>query len=349
MSSKERNLSLDLFRTIWLLCIVLAHVNPPDFLFQIRNFDVPFMVIISGYLYANLDMKKPEWNLLAYIYKRFIRLIVPVWIFLSIFFAYFWWLSHFTWSIFPFSFREIWWSYLLWDGIWYVWIIRIFFIIALIWPIAVKLLNKSKHKYKILVFAYLWYELLWYLFSQTNLSSWEKEFLRESIFYVIPYLLLFFYGRMIARTKRKWIELIAYLTFAIIVIWELISYYKTGNILNIQAYKYPPTFFYLVYAIFMSSMIFIYIEEFKDIKNKMAQKSIKFIGSSTMWIYLWHIPAVYYFQNYTSWIYYLWKYLLVLAFAITLTLIQQAFFKQVLKATWIKDKNKKFIKAVFMG
>jgi ABC-type dipeptide/oligopeptide/nickel transport system permease subunit len=47
-------------------------------------------------------------------------------------------------------------------------------------------------------------------------------------------------------------------------------------------------------------MIFIYIEEFKDIKNEKAIKSIKFLGSSTMWIYLWHIPAVYYFQNYTN-------------------------------------------------
>ncbi len=349
MSSKERNLSLDLFRTIWLLCIVLAHVNPPDFLFQIRNFDVPFMVIISWYLYANLDMKKPEWNFWPYIYKRFIRLILPVWIFLSIFFAYFWWLSNFTWTGFPFSFREIWWSFLLWDGIWYVWIIRIFFIIALIWPLAVKLLNKSRHKFKIIVFAYLSYELLWYLFSQTSLSVLEKEFFRESVFYVIPYLLLFFYWRMIARTKRRWVELIAYLTFAIIVIWEIYSYMQTWNILNIQAYKYPPTFFYLVYAIFMSSMIFIYIEEFKDIKNKKAISTIKFIGSSTMWIYLWHIPAVYYFQNYTAWIYYLWKYLLVLAFAITLTLIQQKIFKQVLKQTWIKDKNKKIIRAIFMG
>lgn len=348
MPSKQRNLSLDLFRTIWLLCIVLAHVNPPDFLFQIRNFDVPFMVIISGYLYANLDMKNPEWNIIAYIYKRFIRLIVPVWIFLSIFFAYFWWLSYFNWTIFPFSFREIWWSFLLWDWIWYVWIIRIFFIIALIWPLAVKLLNKSKHKYKIIIFAYLAYELLWYLFSKSSVTSGEKEFFRESIFYVIPYLLLFFYWRMISRTKRKWIELIAYLTFAIIVIWEIYSYTQTWNILNIQAYKYPPTFFYLVYAIFMSSMIFIYIEEFKDIKNEKAIKSIKFLGSSTMWIYLWHIPAVYYFQNYTNWIYYLWKYLRVLAFAITLTLIQQAFFKQILRIKFLSDNSKKNIKAIFM-
>ncbi|MDD5213507.1 MAG: acyltransferase [Candidatus Gracilibacteria bacterium] len=349
MPSKERNLSLDLFRTIGLLCIVLAHVNPPDFLFQIRNFDVPFMVIISGYLYANLDMKKPEGNFWPYIYKRFIRLILPVWIFLSIFFTYFWGLAHFTGTIFPFSFREILGSYLLWDGIGYVWIIRIFFIIALIGPLSVKLLNKSRHKYKILIFIYLAYEFIYYFFSKLDINDSEKNIITKSFFYIIPYLLLFFYGRMLSRTKRKGIELIAYISFAIIVAGEIYSYMQTGNIMNIQAYKYPPTFFYLVYAIFMSSMIFIYIEEFKEIKNKKAISTIKFIGSSTMWIYLWHIPAVYYFQHHSTNIYYLWKYLLVLAFAISLTLIQQKIFKQVLKKTWIKDKNKKFIRAVFMG
>lgn len=345
---KERNLSLDLFRTIWLLCIVLAHVNPPDFLFQIRNFDVPFMVIISGYLYANLDMKKPDENFWYYIKKRFIRLILPVWIFLSLFFWYFWWLSHFTWIIFPFSFREIWGSFLLWDGIWYVWIIRIFFIIALIWPLAVKTLNKSKHKYKLLIFLYLAYELLWYLFSKSNIDWNSKEFLRESIFYVIPYLLLFFYGRMISRTKKIWVEIIAYLTFAIIVAWEIYSYNQTWNIMNIQAYKYPPTFFYLVYAIFMSSMIFLYIEEFKNIKNEKILKFIKFYGSSTMWIYLWHIPVVYYFQNNFTDTYYLIKYIIVLFIATLITLIQQKIFTFISKK--IKNKNKqKFISSVFLS
>jgi peptidoglycan/LPS O-acetylase OafA/YrhL len=67
-----------------------------------------------------------------------------------------------------------------------------------------------------------------------------------------------------------------------------------------------------------------------------------------MWIYLWHIPAVYYFQNYTNWIYYLWKYLRVLAFAITLTLIQQAFFRQILRIKFLSDNSKKNIKAIFM-
>lgn len=348
MPSKERNLSLDLFRTIWLLCIVLAHVNPPEFLFQIRNFDVPFMVIISGYLYANLDMKKQNESFWPYIKKRFIRLILPVWIFLSWFFWYFLLLSHFTNNIFPFSFREIWWSYLLWDWIWYVWIIRIFFVIALIWPLALNLLNKSKHKYKIIIFIYLRYELFWYLFSQTNLNSGEKEFFRESIFYVIPYLLLFFYGRMIARTKKIWIELIAYLTFAIIVVWEIYSFHQTWDILNLQSYKYPPRFFYLVYAIFMSSMIFLYIEEFREIKNKIALKFISFFGSSTMWIYLWHIPVVYYFSSHFTNIYFLIKYIIVIITASIFTLIQQNIFTFILKRLK-SESSKKFIKSVFLS
>lgn len=44
---------IDFLKMLGLLCIMLAHVNPPQIIMQLRNFDVPFMVILSGMLAAN--------------------------------------------------------------------------------------------------------------------------------------------------------------------------------------------------------------------------------------------------------------------------------------------------------
>ena len=45
-----RNYTYDLLKVIALICILLAHVNPPGVIFQLRNFDVPLMILISVWL-----------------------------------------------------------------------------------------------------------------------------------------------------------------------------------------------------------------------------------------------------------------------------------------------------------
>lgn len=41
---------LDFLKTIALICIILAHVSPPDSVFMLRNFDVVLMIVISAIL-----------------------------------------------------------------------------------------------------------------------------------------------------------------------------------------------------------------------------------------------------------------------------------------------------------
>lgn len=86
MNKFKRELSIDLLRTIGLLCIVLAHVSPPKIVQQIRSFDVPFMVLISGILFRLSNNNNNNFSF-KYIYKRFIRLVLPVWVFLLLFFS----------------------------------------------------------------------------------------------------------------------------------------------------------------------------------------------------------------------------------------------------------------------
>ena len=47
---------IDFLKLLGLFCIILAHVNPPAIIMQIRNFDVPLMVILSGFLASKSDV-----------------------------------------------------------------------------------------------------------------------------------------------------------------------------------------------------------------------------------------------------------------------------------------------------
>ena len=53
---------IDFLKTLGLFCIILAHVNAPGFVMQLRNFDVPLMVILSGMLAATSNRVKNTWG-----------------------------------------------------------------------------------------------------------------------------------------------------------------------------------------------------------------------------------------------------------------------------------------------
>lgn len=46
--TKKRDISIDILRFIGISFIILAHVNPPDTILNIRCFDVSLMLFVSG-------------------------------------------------------------------------------------------------------------------------------------------------------------------------------------------------------------------------------------------------------------------------------------------------------------
>ena len=126
----ERDERIDILRFIGLAMVIFAHVNPPDLLFQLRDFDVPLMVIVSA-LSFGLSYS-PQHSYKSYLWKRIKRLVFPVWIFLSIYFTA-------EYIVFPESLelnlQTIMSSYMLTSGIGYVWIIRVFLLVALLSPL----------------------------------------------------------------------------------------------------------------------------------------------------------------------------------------------------------------------
>lgn len=141
-----RDLRIDFLRFFGLSLIILAHVSPPPVIFQMRNFDVPLMVILSGMSFAVAGMKG---SYLDYVMSRFRRLVIPVWVFLSIFFSVMFFLG------FKHELSTVLLSFGLISGIGYVWIIRIFFIMALLAPILAKLDGSIRSNNQFLVVVLL--------------------------------------------------------------------------------------------------------------------------------------------------------------------------------------------------
>lgn len=75
----KRDFYIDFMRFLGLSLIILVHVGCPDWLKQVRCFDVPLMVFVSG-LSCTYKKENGVWN---WLWKRFKRLVIPTYIFFS--------------------------------------------------------------------------------------------------------------------------------------------------------------------------------------------------------------------------------------------------------------------------
>jgi fucose 4-O-acetylase-like acetyltransferase len=285
-----RNYQIDLLRFIGLAMIILAHVEPPDLIFQLRNFDVPLMVLVSGMSFG-LAFKRESY--LQYIWKRVKRLIFPVWIFLTLYFLIIFLLKS---SLEDLSYQLIMDSYLFIEGIGYVWIIRVFVLVALIAPLIYSFdkNTQSNSSYFVkLLFVLLAYEVCRY-FSMPYITEGFGRHISLIIFYMIPYSVLFAIGLRLPKISSKETHRLFWFFLMVFVGLYCLLRFQTGNFVPTQAYKYPPSIYYLSYAIAVS--VFLWIVSggiWKQIeKSKIISNAILFIAQNSIWVYLWHIPLI---------------------------------------------------------
>jgi fucose 4-O-acetylase-like acetyltransferase len=201
-SELDRDIRFDILRAIGLLCVILAHVSPPAILDQMRNFDVPLMVIVSSAVYG-LSKSAKNRNYMSYLKDRFIRLVVPTWIFLLFFFLLAYLFSKLINKTFPFSVEIIITSFSLDSGIGYVWIIKVFLLTALVMPLLMNLYKatNSTTAYLIIIcMFYVFYELFYYIYSHFGISS---SILNNYFLYLLPYGCVAGFGLVLPQIKNK--------------------------------------------------------------------------------------------------------------------------------------------------
>lgn len=332
---KARDGSIDVLRSIGLLCIVLAHVSPPNWLFQIRNFDVPLMVFVSGYLYGSRPNRIQNVNaLLDYLGKRFVRLVVPVWVFLSLFYL----IQYCFPSIFPINYTRfpdvMCSSYLLLEGFGYVWIIRVFLMMAIVGPLSMAFFKKTSS----ILYYYIAYEVV-YLLVQPYIAEGIGKLSNEMLLYTAGFLVFFLLGSTYPTlSKRMKIGLFSVTTVLTILGWWYFYLYENVAF-NIGSFKYPPRLFYMYYAVAICLFLFHLRPWFATRNNNL----ITFIGSSTIWIYLWHILLLLILPIANWGI----RFLVVFMLASALTFIQQRLVESFIQFTNCAPSTAKQLRIIF--
>jgi len=285
VDSERRNFVFDLLRLIGLFCIVLAHVDPPDGLRAARSFDVPLMVLVSGAVFQ-IGFAGRTIELGTYFRKRAFRLLAPVYAFLTFYFA----VSAF---VLPGRFhgRIIWRTFLLLDGIGYVWIIRIFLFVALVAPFlfAWRQRFSATGFLALLGSIYLLHEGLFAWFD--TLPAFNGDDLVElTVFYLLPYSVIFGLGLRwpgMSRTQAVWIGGLSLGIAAGIraALWDT----PLATLMHDQ--KYPPHLLYFWYGLGVSHVLLAAAISLPQIPAR-AMLAVRWISASSLWIYLWHIPGL---------------------------------------------------------
>lgn len=277
----DRKAYIDFLKVIGIMAIILAHVSPPSIILQMRNFDVPLMVMISGYLAAcsyngdGLKEKRYQWR---YIKKRILRLLAPTWIFFTFYFL----IMH-IWGLENNTPQMILKTYLLQhDSIGYVWVIWVYLMCAVAVPF---LINKPLTEKKYIFYAICSY-IIFEICCRIRLGI-EARLVYTTIYFIIPYGILLWIGMNFRQFSLKWKTTVFYISITIYVIMAAYLYMQTGKVVPIQDYKYPPRLYYLSYGLAVSSGLFLLVEN-KNLKL-FDNKLVDLISSSSMWIYLWHI------------------------------------------------------------
>ncbi len=237
-------------------------------------------------------------NIKEFYKKRLIKLTVPSWIFLTLYFSliYAAFFSFGNAADYPYSLRTVLKSYMYGGGgIDYLWILRVYIFIAILTPFALRLKasnNPSKLStyFLILFFGYLVYELLISL-THLVLPVPISKSIDANLFTLLAYSLLFLYGLRLDELKKSKVLIIAGLSiipFVAIVIYNFVTFdmfYQT------QVDKYPPRLYYLSYAFCCLHIVYLLCD--KLLVKIIPVKIITWLSANSLWVYLWHIMGLF--------------------------------------------------------
>ena len=269
-TKKERIIWIDYLKFLCLCCLIIAHTSNNVLVLQIRTFDVNLLVILSAILASNSEIL----NNFQYYKKRFLRLVIPTWIFITIYLI----INYFV-NFQDYSSTNILRSYLLQDNsIGYVWIIYVYLICAIVTPF----IKNYSYKNKYILSGILL--ILYVIFY----NCFDNYYFMIFILYPIIYSLITFVGINYEKLKKSY-RIIFIATCLTVFLTLFIRYYiLNGDFALLNKFKYPPKIYYISYTLGIS---FLLIEIFKKIKFK-YNRIISFVSKNSLWIYLWHILSI---------------------------------------------------------
>lgn len=344
-NTPSRNYTVDFLRGIAMLCVMLAHCAPPALLLQLRNFDVPLLVVVSGITYSLFSSSKIS-SVRTFLVNRLVRLVVPAWIFLTLFFLIFAVVDKLSGNPYRFSLQTMLTTYFFYSGIGYVWVLRVFAVIAVLTPFLLYFRDKVRQDilyYGLLIVFYLGYEASFLLTEHFVHSAGFLKFLETAVFVIPSYAVLYAYGLRMPNMKISviWIVMI----FAAIICTGMACYFymQTGQWMPTQNAKYPPRLYYLSYAIVCINALYL-LAKSHELRG-FARKAFTWISENSLWLYLWHILALFTWDDVArGGIQECWaaKFVFIFFMASAITALQKMFINRILvrlngrPKTWLR-------------
>ena len=313
----KRDLRIDFMRFLGLSLIILAHVQAPFTLTQIRCFDVPLMVFVSGMTVSGKSIP----NFWKYLWKRTKRLVVPVWLFLTVYLSVFYLVQDLVLPEPYLTGRMICRSFLLLDeSIGYVWIIRVFLLVMLLTPFIISVSKKieSDYVFSVIIFAILLLNQIVYQVLVIMDAGIGKELFEDFVVYGIAYMVPFAMGVRVKDSSTKKLLLYCVLLGLLFLLFCLNNFEVGNNPIGVSTnYKFPPRPYFIVYGSFISIILWLTKRWWEWIAGN---ELIVFVGQNTIWIYLWHMPFALFATVYMyNWVF---KYVFVYSLALLLFWIQ---------------------------
>lgn len=315
----QRDPAIDILRFIGLSLIIIAHVNAPETIIQIRMFDVPLMVFISGLSFGNKEIDKIG----RFYWVRIKRLIIPVWTFIPIYFiplailqktGMFYYGGGLTWSQFFLSFV------FYKGGMGYIWIFKVFILVMLATPLLIKInkVIKNDYLYFAIVITMIAIQQVICFIWETNPIVASNGFMEVYGLYLLGYLPLFMLGLRVRNCPIRSENRLLFLVGIVMIIAFLVLFTKGKLPIQLSPYKYPPQVYYILYGCFMSLLLWRFR---RPLVKLLDNKWIRFIGQNSDWIYLWHSLFVLYICAFVK--FWVLQFVIIYALALAVCLLQK--------------------------
>lgn len=280
METINRNGKVDNLRFIGILLIILAHCGAPIIINNIRCFDVILMVFISSYIHKDIENITAK-SYVLYVKKKAKRLLLPTYIFIVFFSVILFCGYRILGRADLFGLKQFCNSLLLCENsVGYVWIMKVYFVNALINPLIVrfqKTLKNSKQFIVILGIQYFVYFIIVYFYNYTHAGNnyvlWVV--INEWVMCCFPYSLVSQVALWYKHSK-SWQNNGLYIWGAIFLITVI-----TSSGINTVAGKRPANLQYLSWGLLMTEILF------KTIPDK-NYKLCEWVSRNSMDIYLAH-------------------------------------------------------------
>lgn len=323
---KLRNYGIDLLRAVGLLCIILAHVNPPNLLWQLRSFDVVMMVCISTISFT--EYSKPQ-SYFQYIKGRIKRLLFPTWQYIILMGAVFYVISLITGTPTKFPIKTILVGLVTFHGIGYLWVIRVYLYNAFLNPLIKKCENVNlKVSVCIIIICYVIYALIKQVIY-VNAIPMMQSALEATILNFIAYGMIGLCGYILYHLSDKKL-LIGIVVLAIGVIG--LSVYN--HAFDPNRFKYPPGLLYIFWGLFVVALSYFILRKVKIVQ---LPSIIKFISENSLWIYFWHAMFLTIEKNFFTIKNWVLNYIVVVMFSLGMCYLIN-FLQKTIK-TKIKDES----------